>query len=106
MEFSGISGIALFFGFLVVADVVMHYAGEGIGVLTGSILLKIASRGLIKCGETRELFGPHPKPQSSRVFYVENAQHFMYRNFVVVIGILFWVIVGGIFGYVSSAHAL
>jgi len=107
MEFSGVTSIALLFAFIAVIGVASHFAGEGIALATGSVLLRVLSRGLIRPGERRNLFGAHPKPQSGAVFYVENAQHFMYQNYVIAVGVLFWVLLlGSIFGYGANVHAL
>ena len=106
MEISGWASLAVIFGIILLANVVFHFAAEGLFLATGATILRVLSAGHIRAGEARNLFGRSEKVNGGALFYVENAQHFMYRNFVVMIGLAFWLMVlGAVFGYGTYVHA-
>ena len=106
MEISGWTGLVVIFGVILLAEIAVHFAGEALLLATGAAILRVLSAGHIRAGESRDLFGRSEKVNGGALFYVENAQHFMYRNFVVMIGLAFWLMVlGAVFGYGMYVHA-
>ena len=106
MEFSGVLGIGALIVILLGADLLFHFAGEGLVLVTGSLIVRALSAGRIRCGEFRDISKDPNKPGGSALFYSENAEWFMYRNYVSLIGLAFWLLtLGAVFGYGMYVHA-
>jgi hypothetical protein len=72
---------------------VLTLAWEGLVLSTGALLIWGLSWGGIRVGEHRNLSKPAPKANSGRVFYFENGRWYIYRNFAILVGWAFLMLV-------------
>jgi hypothetical protein len=107
MDILSSPSVWIFGAVIVGAAVVLQLAFEGLVLALGSMIIVALSRGRIKVGEARNLGKAPPKIQGGGVFYYENTQCYIYRNYVVLIGLLAVLLaLGAIFGigFYANAH--
>lgn len=88
MDISAPSGLWMFIAVIVAATAVLQLAFEGLILALGSLVVWALSAGRIKVGERRSFGKPPPKLHGGTVFYFENAQWYVYQNYVGLIGLL------------------
>ncbi|MGE0373482.1 MAG: hypothetical protein AB7Q01_16605 [Gammaproteobacteria bacterium] len=107
MDILSSPGVWIFGAIVVGAAIVLQLAFEGLVLALGSMIILALSRGRIKVGEARNLGKGPPKVQGGAIFYYEDSQCYIYRNYVGLIGLLaVLVALGAVFGigFYANAH--
>ncbi|MDH4323980.1 MAG: hypothetical protein OEW90_07545 [Betaproteobacteria bacterium] len=107
MDFLTSPSVWIFGAIILGVTIVLQLGFEGLVLALGSMIVLALSRGRIRVGEARSFAKAPPKLHGGWVFYYENSQCYVYRNYAVLIGLVAVLLaLGAIYGigFYFNAH--